>query len=258
VLWDASAADVLFVWRGGRVRKVDLKTGQDDAEFGTGWRGIGVFGRRVVSMDREFRIRSTTLDNSSERTIFDAPKTADEIFGYGDTFSIRSLDEKSILFVGDNGRLCQSGLPNVLVEEGVRGVRIDEAASRALVWTRHKLGVLGTSATTEVETEMEGRRFQTGRNVSWVFESAVDLSDAWFVDNGSHALVLDDTVLHLVELFPGVQAVPREVFRTRNSGAIRYDHERGVVYALAREDGRLTSVQIAPPAPEPIMPEDLP
>jgi hypothetical protein len=84
------------------------------------------------------------------------------------------------------------------------------------------------------------------------------VSDAWFVDGGKHALVLDHNVLYLLEMFSGVQAGLREVFRTKSSGAIRYDHERGVVYTLERESGRLISIQIAPPVPQPIVPEDFP
>ena len=244
ILWDASAEDVLFSFRRGKVRKIDVRLGSDDPNFGANWRGIGVFDQRVFSMDSRTRIWSTDFDKGSAETILDDPKAGREIFGQPGFFAITPLDTETILFLGDDGRLCQSGLPNVLVEKGVRGVRLDNQTTRALVWTAHKLGVLETSSTESLGDKTE--HFQKGRQVIWTFEGAEDITDAWFVDGGSQALVLDGNRVYLLDLFPGLQARPREVIKAKEHGAIRHDDEQGVAYALEPNRGRLVSIQLAP------------
>ncbi len=130
----------------------------------------------------------------------------------------------------------------MLVEKGVRGVRVDVESSRALVWTTHQLGMLEASAEVADETE----RFQKGRQCTWVFENAEDIRDAWCVDGGSHAVIQNGGRLELLELLAGVQARPREIVGVASNSGIRYDDQRGVVYALERKQGRLIAVRIAP------------
>jgi hypothetical protein len=251
VLWDESAKEVLFSFRDGKVRKIDLRLGRDDSNFGGDWRGIGVFNRRVHYMERDGRIKSMAFDKSSEKTIFDDPRASREIFGESATYAIWPLDAETILFHSDNGRLCQSGLPNVLVEEGVRGVRSDEDSSRVLVWTARRLGVLETSSD---KTRGTGP-FEKGRQVTWIFENAGDIRDAWCVDGGSHAVVQDGGRLVLLELFAGVNARPRGIAGAKPASGVRYDARSGLVHALEPERGRLIGIEIAPPrsllAPQP-------
>jgi hypothetical protein len=246
ILWDASAEDVIFSLQDGKVRKIDLRIGRDDPNFGTDWRGIGVFEERVFGMDSETRIRSTAFDKTSAETIFDDPKSGREIFGESGGFAIMPLDTKTILFLSDDGRLCQSGLPNVLVEKGVRGVRLDNQLARALVWTADRLGMLEASPAKSAGNETE--HFQKGRQVTWTFEGAEDITDAWFVNGGSQALVLDGSRVYLLDLFPGVHARPREVIEGKAGGGIRLDKQRRVAYALDPNRSRLLSIQLAPRA----------
>jgi hypothetical protein len=248
VLWDAAAPDVLFVMSQGKVRKIDLRLGSDYPNFGTGWRGLGVFDQRVFWMDGEARIGSMEFDKSSRKMIFDDPKTGLEIFGPTGEFLILPLDSETILFLGENGRLYQSGLPNLLVEQGVRGVRGAEKPACTLVWTAHKIGILHTSTGAAAD---KSRRFKQGRQVSWAYDAAEDIGDAWHIDGGSHAVLINGGRIELLELFPGMHAQPRTVIEVKPRSGLCADGRWGVVYALDQEQGRLISIQLAPPQSTP-------
>ena len=247
VLWDPAEPDILFALqeKEGRVRKVDLSTEEDDPQFGVGWRAIGVFDGRVHGILDDGRVVAMRFDKSSPEAISDDPKAGRQLFGEQTRFTIEPLDGEIILYLGTNGRLCQNGLPNLLVEDGVRGLEVSPVQRRALVWTRESLGML--DASTDAGSR-QGGRFEKGRQVSWLFEEGTDIEAAAFMHGGSHAVILDDGQLSILELFPGVRPRPRTVTRLRKGGGIRYSAKRGVVYGLDPERGRLLSVKVAPPA----------
>ncbi len=245
VLWDPTEADILFAWREGWVRKIDLRAGEDNPDFASGWQGMGVFGGRIHGLLGDGRVNAMDFDKSQVESISDDPETGRQLFGGRGRFSISPLDKETILFLGEDGRLCQNGLPNLLVEDGVRGFAVSGENRRALVWTPERLGIL--DAATDAGSKQAGQ-FEKGRQVSWIFEDGTDIEAAAFAHGGSHAVILDDGVISIIELFPGVHPRPRTVAHAKKGGGFRFSAGRGVVYALDGDRGRLISVRVAPPA----------
>ncbi|BDS06504.1 hypothetical protein NT6N_15440 [Oceaniferula spumae] len=258
ILWGGINPEAFFLVEKGYVRRAFKKNkgaAVEEVEDGSQligsstWRGFGMGDSELYGLDASWQLRrmdrfGTPLNTDEPEPRAEEVEKARLLFGEKEFFSIIPINDEAFFFLGENGTLLQNQLPHQLVGENVkiRGAKLAPNSGRALIWQPNKAGIINEP----IPRRHRGGQLQPGRVVRWFYEKGSNIRAAYFVHDGSHALLLDGDRVLLVELFPGVIAAKREITKVKSGSSIAYSEESGTLFFLDAKRGQLNALRLLP------------
>ena len=240
VQWEASDKDRLFTLQDGTLDRVDLGAKTLVTSVLDHVQGYGVF-RRSLYVVKGNTFQRCDLDGKNPETLLDDPALGRTLFGGKGSFRIHVLAKDMVLFLGERGELLCNRLPYRLVDQGVLGLAYDVQQERVLLWRNDRLGVLEFPRSASSE-----RVFELGPKLRWVYEQGKNISQAFWVSEGSHILFHDQDRLMLLEAGSIESPQVSEIMQVKKNSAVAYMEDAGKAYYLDPTSGALNSIEMIP------------
>ncbi len=241
VEWDPRDQRHLFAFHNGQLSRLDVVSKAIYPNFLERVRGYGLANRSLYVLDQDYRLRRTTTEGREEEVLLSDPVLGRFLFGDRGLFKIRPFSKDVLLFLGERGELLSNRLPYRLVEKGVLGLEISPRRERVLVWRRDRLGVLDFS-----ERQKEEGVFERGPELFWVYKEGRNITQAFWVFDGSHILFRDEDQIFLLELETYGPPSLHELVRSKRKSPVCYSEEAGTLFYLDRDTAALSALTLLP------------
>ena len=247
VTWDPRAPTQLFTLQEGYVNRVDTEALAVYPRLAERVQGYGLLHHALYVLTEDLAVQRLDRQGRQVETLFANPVAAKHLFtsrnffGVQGLFDITPLSEEFLLCLGERGELVAPGLPERLVDAGVRGFAFDAPHRRLLIWRRDEIGVLDLPGADDVHATNA-----PAVAVRWVWREGHDIAQAFWVHDGSYALLRDQQTVFLLELDRTDGSALHRVVQVRSGSAVAYVEEAGTLYYLDAETGRLSALEVVP------------
>ena len=239
--WDPLKPDHLFVWQDGYLNRVDLNEQAVHPHWWERVRGFAPWGRAVYVLQDDGQVWRVDHEGQDPLLLPGAVPVGRSLFGALESFEVQPLSKRLVALVSERGALWLNRCPDAVVPEGVRGFVHDPAHARALVWQKARVGVLDYAALASAEAENA-----VTPGLSWILDDGASLEQAFWVHDGSHALVRDQDRVLLVEASSYGTPHRHDVVRVKARSAIVYAEETGTLYYLDRDTDQFCALELLP------------
>ncbi len=240
--WDPKDKDRVYVGYRGRLGVIQLH----DMTFHDKWAekvtAAGLWDHDV------YVIRANSVQRipgGKKRSEGESIETEDFIGGLfkPDAFyRVWMLSPNLILFLSESGELLANRLPYHYVPTGVLGFAFLAKSQRIIFWTRDKLGAIDFSRSREKE-----KFFEVGPEIDWIVQDAQNIRQAFWVNEGSHAVYSDENTVYLAALNGETGAEARQKLVDIGAGSsFAYDDDSGRLLYLDPVAGNLNAVRLIP------------
>ncbi len=241
IAWDPLKPDHLFTWQDGYVNRVDLGEQAVHPRWLERVRGIAPWGRAVYVLQDDGQVWRVDHELKDPVVLSGAVPVGRSLFGAPEAFEVQPLSKTLVALLGERGQLWLNGVPEPVVPDGVRGLERDPSRERALVWQQARLGVLEYA-----KSGAGDDRAASAPALAWIFNEGTSLEQAYWVYDGSHALVRDQDRVLLVEA--AFHGAPHryDVVRVKSHSAIFYAEETGLLYYLDPTTDQFCALEVLP------------
>ena len=237
--WDKDDERYLYPGRKNSLGRIDLETGSFTPEFIPDLRGYGFYHGYIYALKENGSFLRIDGGTASEQVILNDPIFFRAHFGESDFYKISVFSRNLILFLSDSGRLLGNRLPYVYAERDVRGLALSDETREVLLWKENGLGVL------RFPRPGDESLFEKGPKITWIYENANSVHQAFWVYEGSQILFRDSETVFLI---PRDSYGPHEataLFSVQKGSDIHYSDRSGNAYFLDPE-GRFVTAKILP------------
>ena len=240
VAWDPRAPERLFSLKDSAVNRLEVSAMTISPRLAGRVRGFGVSGQTLYVLTEHGTLQRLDVEGRLLETVFGIPRVGEPFFGAKSLFRLTALTDERILLLGERGEFVAVWRPFRLVEDGVRGFELDARRQRLLVWRRDRVGVM------DLAPADAGNGSLHPPELRWVFEEGRDIEQAFWVYDGSQALLQDHGVVTLLAWEPDGEPMVHELLRVKPGRSVHYTDESGRLYYLDRATGRLCALDILP------------
>ena len=242
--WDPREPRQLFAFQDGSLTRIDLNEQTRDPMRRKGIRGFGVLDKTLYVLDEDGRLTRMTFEGKHPETLADAWHSGHAVFlGEHRAVHIKLLAKDLPVFWEEGGGVVVNQFPYRVVEGIVRGVEVDPAHPRALIWQRDRVGLLEYSRPADERAPSDA-----DLQFTWVFQGGEHIQQVWWLQEGAYALLRDGTRIVLLELGAYGNRQARELLRVKPNSAVAYAEESGLLYYLDPATKQLFSLEIIPRA----------
>ncbi|MBI3615888.1 MAG: PEGA domain-containing protein [Candidatus Omnitrophica bacterium] len=239
--WDPKNRHLLFPFWRGTLGRLDIHSKTSFPAFVEGVRGVGFSHPWIYLLKEDGQFLRVDDEGKNEEVLLSDPVLSRTLFGENGFFQVKVFSKDLLFFLGERGELVGNRFPYRFVERGVRGLEFDPSLQRLLLWRKDRIGFLDLS-----KESGDGRLFEQGPRVLWVFERGRNIEQAFWVHEGSHALFRDHDEVYLLEIAAVGTPHLELLLRVKEGSSIAYSEETGRIYYLERWQGRLSSIEILP------------
>lgn len=243
--WDPLHEQSLFVWQEDHVDRVEPAARAVYPHWTEEVRGCALWDKTMYVLKPDGRLLRLDREGREAGGLAGEAAFDRALVGTQGWYQLEILAHETVLLQGARGDLLINRFPFRLVDGGVRGLAPDPQRERVLLWQQNRLGVLDLSHGAVRTGEADA-----GPVVSWICESPAGIEQAFWVYEGSQALVRDQEAVWLVDAAPGPGAPERQVLlRVKSGSDVVYAEETGLLYYLDRSTGALAAAEILPKRP---------
>jgi hypothetical protein len=250
-VWDSLDTKHIFSFRQGHVDFLDLLNLKVDQKYFEKVRGYGVYKNRIYILDHIKRIFRFDYNRANRDTVMEDPILARFIFEDEGFYRIRPLTEEIMIFLGPKGEFLSNISPHRLLEGGVLGVAFYRPSKKVLVWQQNNIGIADfTTARIEKVSIRRGSTFygfqdiEHGTTSYFLYREGKNISQGFWVYDGSHVILRDVDTIYLVELQTEGEFIAEEILEVKRNTSVHYSEDSGKIYYLEPESGKLYSLKL--------------
>lgn len=241
IKWDTDDKHTLFALINDVIDRVDLESGEVYPKYLSDIRGYGILDRIVYAVISDSSFISADYEKKDINILLNGGSSGSEIYGDTGAYDVMPYSKNIILFIGEKGDVIANHLPYYFVDRGVIGTEFDRFGRRILLWKKDGLGILDFS-----KERMGDVTFEVSPQLKWIFTGGKDISQAFWMYDGSHVLFRDENSIFLADLQPYGEPTPVFLFNVRKGSSVSYNESDGKISFLDPGSGNLVSVFIVP------------
>lgn len=242
--WDASDRRYLFVLKGDTLSRLDRGSSPHALQTLHGVLAFGLSRKTLYVLWADGLLQRMGLDGQRAELLLDLRLMGRPPAAARGLLQVEAVADHLLIRSG-RGELLTTYPPSTVAERGIQGLEVFPKAGRALCWLKDRLGVLewpNAAGPDEGRTDPPSLR--------WLFTKGRRIEQAYWVYEGSHALIQDeDRVLLLALEAPGEpDREPRlqELLHVKAHSSIAYSEESGTLHYLEPASGRLRALELVP------------
>lgn len=234
ITWDPLDRRHLFILHEGRLMRLHLPS-RTLALIEDAVRGAGTVDRTLYLLESTGALLQADPDGAGAHLLANDPVWAEPIGEGRKPVELWAPAKGRVLLRGARGELYSPRPPSLLIEDGIEGLAWDPHRERALVWQRHRVGMVTWSEPPTRRPELR-----------WLFEDGRNITQAAWVYEGSHILLHDADRVKLLELAGAERPVIHDLFGLADDSAMAYVEGAGRLFYIDPSDGALWAVEVLP------------
>lgn len=231
VNWDPDKKEQIFAYKDGELTRMDVASGAVYPRFAEHVRAYGLFDKKVYLIRGDSSFKKVDREGKTEEDVGGSSPLPGILSAEEGFFEIKVFSKDHELFLSPHGALLAGKPPYRIVGDGVKGIEPDPRSKKVLVWQNDKLGVLSFGESVEMD---------------WVWNKGRKISQAFWVDDGSHVLFHDGNSLYFLELNASAPPALYPCFEVKTGSSVLYRDGEGKIYFLEKDTGRFCSATLVP------------
>jgi hypothetical protein len=239
IQWDANNARHILSFQHNTINRLDLATKAIYPKILDHVVEFSQFGQDIIVLTEDREVKRSSQTGTNQRLVSNDPWFNEQVFLHFPFRSITSVSDNLSLLLGKHGELIGTLKPYLLADSGIEGFKWNDKPPRLLVWSRYALGFI------EFPRRFDSPDPEVPATVRWLTQNNKDITDAFWVNDGSHILFVDDNRIFLADT--GTCDLPDigEIAEIKKDSNIYYSDKAGRVFFLTKE-GLLSSIEIVP------------
>jgi hypothetical protein len=238
IQWDANDPRHLLSLQDSSLNRMDLTIKAIYPKVLEDIAGFSLWGQEINFLTSDRDLRKSNQSGGNQSMVLDDPSFNDLVTQHFPYKRLSAVSDNLTLLLGRRGELIGTVKPYLLSDRDIEGFKWNERPSRLLVWSRHAVGLIDFPRRTEDLAQVPGV-------VRWIIEQGTNITDAFWVNDGSHILYVDDDKLFITDTASYGQTEIEPVTTVKHNSAVYYADKIGKVFFL-NQDGRLSSGEIVP------------
>lgn len=238
--WDPKDANHLFSFQNNYLNHLDLVNNKIYPKYVERVRGYGIFDKKIYILEDINKLLRMDYNRQDSEILLADPILGNFLFGKKGFFKVKPLGGDIIIFLGEKGELLSNYRPHRIVERGVKGVAFHPQSKRVLLWLKDKIGIIDFGG-----KDIEKGGLEKGLKTFWFYTKGRDISQGFWVYQGSHVLMKDADRVFLFEFIKG-EASSLYILNVQRGSSVHYCENTGKLYYLEPNTGRLCSLEVVP------------
>ena len=195
------------------------------------------FGQTIffLSDDKTLIRTSANTGETNTRLVSVNPFFNDLVMRHFPFEKITAVSESVVLLLGKNGELICNLKPYLLAERDIKGFKWNKKPRKILLWSRNKIGLIDFTKNTDTPFE-----------ITWLQDKAKDITNAFWINEGSQVLFADNDQLFLADTGCCGTKDIKEILDIQKQSSIYYSERTGKLFYINKDTGRLTSTELVP------------
>jgi hypothetical protein len=238
IQWDANDPRHLLSFQGHSINRLDLTIKAIYPKILENITGFSLWGQEInfLTEDRDLRKSNQTGVNTGPAS--DDPPFNDLVEQHFPFQRIASVSDNLTILLGQHGELLATTRPYLLAARDIAGFKWNERPPRLLVWSRQAVGFIDFSRRPEDLQGLPGI-------IRWITEDGNNITDAFWVNDGSHILYVDADEIFITDIASYGQPEIEPIATIKHNSTIYYADKIGKVFFL-NQNSRLSSAEIVP------------
>lgn len=244
IIWNPDDSSRLFSLQNNNVHHLNIEKKAIFPNIVEGIRAFTLYEKKIYTLTQNGRVLALNADGSNEEAVTVPPRLTASINQVRTITKFSVFSPENIFLLVDGGALLSTRLPGLIIDRDCQGYIFSPEKKRILVWTKNRIGVIN------LDEDAEGRKLNN-LFVNWLYDKGKRIDQAFWVNKGSHILLLDQGKISLVEAQVRENPLFQEILQVRKNSPVYYSDPLGRLFFFDDRDGALVSVTILPPRKPP-------
>jgi hypothetical protein len=239
--WAPNNNRYIFAVYADRVKGLDLTTMATFVQYEGLVKGFGVSSKDVYVLDGENVLIKYPIAGDKSEELLNDRYLANSLFVDARTYRIGVLDEHTLVFLGEDGRLIVTVPPYLVLEEDVMGYRYLKEKKKLLLWTANEVWIA------DLADEDQDKAIFGGRlRIRCVYDGGANIRQALWCAGDANVLIQDKNSVFLLGLMPDDKHHLEPLIKVKSGSDIFYSESDGHLYYLNKDKGHFMSLEIVP------------
>jgi hypothetical protein len=231
----------IFAVYADRVKGLDLTTMATFVQYEGLVKGFGISSKDVYVLDGENVLMKYPIAGDKSEELLNDRYLANSLFVDTRTYRIGVLDERTLVFLGDDGRLIVTVPPYLVREKDVMGYRYLKEKKKLLLWTANEVWIADLA-----EEDQDKAIFGGRLRVRCVYDGGANIRQALWCAGDANILIQDKNSVFLLGLMPDDNHHLEPLIKVKSGSDIYYSETDGHLYYLDKDKGHFMSLEIVP------------
>lgn len=237
--WSKDDPRHLLSFQNNTINRIDIATKAVYPRIAEKVKAFTQYEEKLFILSDVNTLTRANIDNVREtaRPVSSNPLFNELVLRNAPFLRMTAVSHNIILLLGKGGQLISNLKPYLLAEGGIVGFKWNTKPRQILLWSRDKIGFIDFSKNM-LETNPP--------SITWVQEKARDITNAFWVNEGSHILFTDSDQMFIAAVNCCGMSDIKKLRDIRRQSDIYYSDRTGKVFFIDKGTARLSSMEIIP------------
>lgn len=236
VQWTSNDARHLLTFQNNTINRIDIATKAIYPKIIDHAMDFSQLEQTIYFLNEDKTLMKANTNGNNQELLSKSPAFNNLVAQYFPFKKITAVDNNIVVLLGRRGELLCNLKPYLLTENGIEGFKWHEKPARLMLWSKNKIGLI----------EFSKRPQTAAPSITWITETAQNITNAFWVNDASHIIFVDDDSVFIADTgccgAPGVQ----KLFDIAKGSDIYYSDKTGEIFFINKNTGRLCSTDILP------------
>ena len=232
--WNANDPRHILSFQNNAINRIDIATKAIYPEIISQVVNFTNYGQTIFFISEDKTLLKTSINTSEANTrlVSVSPLFNDLVLRYFPFPKMTAVSENIILLLGKNGELISNLRPYLLADHDIQGFKWNKKPQRIVLWSKTKIGFIDFSKSTQ----------DTFPSIAWLQDKAKDITNAFWVNEGSHILFADSDQLFIADTGCCETTSIKKIANIKKQSGIYYSERTGRAFYIDKDTSRLSSI----------------
>jgi hypothetical protein len=234
--WNANDPRHLLSFQNNAINRIDIATKAIYPKIVNQAVNFTSYGQTIFFISEDKTLLRTSVNTSeiNTRLVSASPLFNDLVLRHFPFSKMTAVSENIILLLGKDGELISNLRPFLLASRDIQGFRWNKKPQKIVLWSKTKIGFIDFAKNTP----------DTFPAINWLLDKGKDITNAFWVNDGSHILFADSDQLFIADTGCCETAAIQKIVDIKKQSGIYYSERTGRVFYINKDTARLSSAEI--------------